>query len=155
MHVALDPAAAAVTGGGRPVVLCGTDGRTRHERAVELAADLADDLAGTVLVLHVRRPPPWAGVDLSVAGLAAVWAAQLQEQSLTSAAEILRRPGVPGAFLATDAAPVAELVRIAGRTAARAVVVSGCPLSGYRARLHACPVRALEQRAPCFVVTAR
>jgi nucleotide-binding universal stress UspA family protein len=153
MHVSLDPVAAAIRGGG-PVVLCGTDGRTRHERAVELAADLAHDLGGTVLVLHVRRPVPWAGVDLAVAGLAAVWAAHLQEQSLTSAAEILRRRGVPGAFLASDAAPVGELVRIAGRTAARAVVVSGCPRSGYRARLHACPVRTLERRAPCFVVTA-
>lgn len=154
MHVALDALASVVRGGG-PLVLCGTDGRTRHERAVELAADLAGDLVATVLVLHVRRPAPWAGVDLGVAGLAAVWAAQLQEQSLTSAAEILRCRGVPGAFLATDAAPVAELVRVAGRTAARAVVVSGCPLSGYRARLHACPVRALQRRAPCFVVTAR
>lgn len=154
MHVALDPVAAVLVGGG-PLVLCGTDGRTRHERAVELAADLAGDLAGTVLVLHVRRPVAWAGVDLGVAGMAAVWAAQSQEHSLTSAAEILCRRGVPGVFLATDAAPVAELVRISRQTAARAVVVSGCPLRGYRARLHACPVRALERRAPCFVVTAR
>lgn len=154
MHAALDTVSAGL-GGGLPVVLCGTDGLTRHERAVELAADLADDLAGTVLVLHVRRPAPWVGVDLTVAGLAAVWATQLQEQSLASAAQILRRRGVPGAFLASDSAPVVELLSVARQTAARAVVVSGCPLRGYRVRLHACPVRALARRAPCFVVTAR
>lgn len=153
MHVALDPLV-AIIGGGGPLVLCGTDGRTRHERAVELAADLAADLAGAVLVLHVRRPAPWAGVDLGVAGLAAVWAAQLQEQSLTSAAEILRRHGVPGVFWTTAASPVPEILQLARRTAARAVVVSSCPRRRSDSWWHACPVRALQHRAPCFVVTA-
>lgn len=153
MLPALEPPTAVH--GGRPIVLCGTDGRTRHERVVALAADVAADLAATVLVLHVHRPAPWAGVDLAVAGLAAVWAVQLQEQSLASAADILRRRGVPGAFQATDGAALPELLSLARETAARAVVVSGCPRSGYRARLHACPVRALERRAPCFVVPAR
>jgi nucleotide-binding universal stress UspA family protein len=153
MHAALD-AQSAVTGGGAPVVLCATDGRTRHQDVVELAAVLAGDLAATVLVLHVRRTSPLAGVDLAVAGLAAVWAKQLQQESLTSAAEILRRHGVPGAFLATGASPVPELLQLARRTSARAVVVSGCPRRGSRTWMHACPVRALQRRAPCFVVTA-
>jgi nucleotide-binding universal stress UspA family protein len=153
MQAALE-AGAALTGRGTPVVLCATDGRTRHEQVVELAADLAADLAATVLVLHVRRPSPLAGVDLAVAGLAAVWATQLQQASLASAAEILRRKGVPGAFAATGSSAVPGLLQLAERTAARAVVVSSCPRRRPGTLWHACPVRALQRRAPCFVVTA-
>ena len=153
MHTALE-ARSPLIGCGTPVVLCATDGRTRHEHVVETAADLASDLAATVLVLHVRRPSPLTGFDLAVAGLAAVWATQLQQQSLTSAAEILRRHGVPGVFWTTAASPVPEILQLARRTAARAVVASSCPRRRSDTWWHACPVRALQHRAPCFVVTA-
>jgi len=145
---------AVVTGGGRPIVLCGTDGRTNHDPTVRLAADVAEDLAAAVLVLHVPRHSLAAGIDASAAGVAALWAAQLQEQSLATAAMILQERGVPGTVRATDGPPVRELIRLADAMAARAIVVSACPYTRHRARLHLCPGRALERRAPCFVLRA-
>lgn len=154
MDLALE-AGAVVTGGGRPVVLCATDGRTNHVRTVHLAADVAEDLAAAVLVLHVARHSLATGIDAGAAGLAALWAAQLQEQSLATAAGILQERGVPGIARATDGPPVRELIRLADHLAARAIVVSACPYTGQRARLlHVCPGRALERRAPCFVLRA-
>ena len=117
---------------GPKVIVVGVDGSDPSMRAAAYAGGVARRQSARLVVVYVRSAPPMATLAVSTAGpLQEMFdeaSADLRREVLTAA----ERLGISVEFVAVDGDAFAELVRVADRVRADAVVVGASSKAGHR-----------------------
>ncbi|WP_342239443.1 universal stress protein [Inquilinus sp. OTU3971] len=149
----------------KPLILCAIDGSRSAQKALEFAADLARDRAGTLLVMHIQRTHGSSMVSPGLAGFERVEHIRVTEADmLRGAAERIAEQGARFArergVLSVEAMvgegdPAGRIVEAARDRRAEIIVIGSRGLGDLQGLLLGSVSHKVAHLAPCTCIIVR